>query len=119
MGYIPPVHQNHYSQYHRRVIGETKPTISLDRTFRTELEGRLRKRREELEDERKQLIERRKQYKSVQDDSDDTDQNNQNSKKQSELKQHLYTPEEIDAFKSRHQKVRKQTGKGRHFSESI
>ncbi|MDQ0351798.1 hypothetical protein J2R98_001615 [Alkalibacillus filiformis] len=104
MGYILPVGQHQYSQYHQRVAGEKKSPFVIERPFRVELETR-RKHPFEYAEERRRMSLR---------------YNNQNSPKNSEQAEtaQLYTPGSITSH-SAERNFSKITGKGQYFSESI
>ncbi|WP_188208341.1 hypothetical protein [Alkalibacillus aidingensis] len=65
MGYILPVNQHQYQNYHRRTIDEKQSSMTVDKVFRVELD-RQRKWRHDYEQERKhRLLERERQRQST------------------------------------------------------
>ncbi|PKR78364.1 hypothetical protein CEY16_00985 [Halalkalibacillus sediminis] len=100
MGYILPIDHNQYSQYQRRTIGNEKPSIFLERTFRTELKGMLHHRRYKLNDQLRK-----------------EEHGKQQERRQ--LKHELYTTDQTEVVKKDYAQLAKITGKGEHFSEMI
>ncbi|GAA0455197.1 hypothetical protein [Alkalibacillus silvisoli] len=106
MGYILPVDQHQYNQYHLRVSGETKSPYIIERPFRVELETR-RKQSYEYREERLRMSRRyRKQ-----------NHNHPKNAKQAETLQ-LYTRESVRK-KPNEKYLAEITGKGQYFSENI